>query len=121
MFPPSRLAEDLLRLTVTVDATSAWVAAEGEVDLNSAPHLGAALERVVAGGAREVTVVLDDVTFLDSGGLHVLAVAYRNASAAGARLRVTAAHRAVRRPLELSGLWRLVGTERALPGAKTVA
>lgn len=121
MLPPPRLAEDLLRLTVTAHATSVWVEAAGEVDNSSAPQLAAALENAVAGGASEVTAVLDDVTFLDSAGLHALATAYRSASAAGATLQVTGARRAVRRPLELSGLWRLVGTERGLPGVRTVA
>jgi anti-sigma B factor antagonist len=121
MLPPPRLAEEVLRLTVTADATSVWVEAEGEVDTNSAPQLVAALEKAVAGGAGEVTAVLDDVTFLDSAGLHALATAYRSASAVGATFQVTAARRAVRKPLELSGLWRLVGTERGLPGVRTVA
>jgi anti-sigma B factor antagonist len=115
------LAEDLLRVTVIADASSVWVEAAGEVDVTTAPQLSAALEDAVAGGATEVTAVLDDVTFLDSAGLHALATAYRGASAVGTKLHVTGAGSAVRRPLELSGLWRLIGSERGVPGARTIA
>jgi hypothetical protein len=44
MLPPLFPPDALIRLTVTADATSTWVAAEGEVANLSAPQLGAALE-----------------------------------------------------------------------------
>jgi anti-sigma B factor antagonist len=107
-------AEELLALTITSDAWSAQVTAAGEVDTCSAPRLAAALDTAVAGGAREVTVDLNAVTFLDSAGVHVLATAYSRARASETWLRVLASRRSVLRPLQLSGLWALLGADHGL-------
>jgi anti-sigma B factor antagonist len=57
------------------------VTAAGEVDASSAPQLAAVLEGVITDTSREVTVDLNGVTFLDSAGVHLLAAAYRRATA----------------------------------------
>jgi len=104
--PPT---SDLVTVTVsTVDAV-ARVTAVGEIDSTSAPVLREYLESVLDGGAQEFVVDLVQVTFLDSAGLCVLAAAHRRAGERGMRMRVLAASRAVIRPLQITGLWSLLG------------
>ena len=88
------------------------VTATGEIDCTSAPELRAILDRLVDDAPREIVVDLTGVTFLDSAGLCVLAAAHRRLLAAGGRLRVLAATRAVIRPLQITGLWNLLGGEQ---------
>jgi anti-sigma B factor antagonist len=82
----------------------ALVTASGEVDLETAPHLGdqalAALKDV------SVHLVLDlrGVTFMDSTGLKVLLAAAHRADLAGGSLVLVAPARPVHRILTLTGL-----------------
>jgi anti-sigma B factor antagonist len=107
----SYAVDDLLSVTVTDGPSSIHVSAAGEVDSHSAPRLAAALETAIAKGTRQVVADLEEVTFLDSAGVHVLGTAHRQARAAGGRLRVIASRRAVLRPLQLTGLWAVLSTE----------
>jgi anti-sigma B factor antagonist len=102
-------ADELFAVNVTTGARAVRVDATGEIDTFTAPGLAAALAHAVSSGVSEITVGLRDVTFLDSSGVHVIADTYRRAHAAGIRLRVSAPRRAVRRTLELTGLWPLLG------------
>jgi anti-sigma B factor antagonist len=79
------------------------LALAGELDMATAPEANAALERRLAQAPSVLVVDLTAVTFLGSVGLAALARAHE---AAGDRvsLRVVAANRAVRRPIELTGL-----------------
>jgi anti-sigma B factor antagonist len=103
---------DLVTFDVSVAGPSVCVRAVGEIDSTTAPlldqHLGAVLETDV----RELTVDLGGVTFLDSAGLCVLATAHRRAVRQGVHLRVLASSRAVIRPLQITGLWALLGAEQ---------
>ena len=98
-------------VTVDVSTTDAVVrvTAAGEVDSTSAPVLRECLDGILADGAQEFVVDLVGVTFLDSAGLCVLAATHRRATAQGARMRVVAASRAVIRPMQITGLWSLLG------------
>jgi len=58
---------------------------------------------------QQFVVDLVGVTFLDSAGLCVLAAAHRTAAARGIGMQVLAASRAVIRPLQITGLWSLLG------------
>lgn len=108
---------DLVTFDVTGSGPSVRLIATGEVDSSSAPLLRAELDTVLDGDVREVTIDLDGVTFLDSAGLSVLAGAHRRAGVRGVRLRVLASGRAVIRPLQITGLWELLGAEQIEPGA----
>jgi anti-sigma B factor antagonist len=101
-------------LTVLVSRTphGLCLTARGEVDSASAPGLRERLEAVVTSGAAEVVVDLTAVSFLDSAGLCALAVGHKLAQGHGTRLRVLAAGRAVVRPMQVTGLWDLLGAER---------
>jgi anti-sigma B factor antagonist len=105
-----------MTLGVSVEGPSALVAVGGEVDSTTAPLLGVeldtALDRLAGTPGAEVVIDLCEVTFLDSAGLSVLARGHRRAVSDGTRVRVLATNRAVARPLEITGLWDLLGVER---------
>jgi len=111
------LSGDLITVSVATTGPAARVATTGEIDSSSAPQLKAELDRLLDDGVGELTVDLDGVTFLDSAGLCVLAAAHRRAVAAGVRLRILASSRAVIRPMQITGLWDLLGVEQIAPGS----
>jgi anti-sigma B factor antagonist len=78
------------------------LAAGGDVDMQSAPHLRDALAGVLLPGA-PVVLDLSEIAFMDSAGLKELARAHRDAEEGGSRLVVIASG-AVTRVLELSGV-----------------
>jgi anti-sigma B factor antagonist len=100
---------DLVTVTVSTSDAVVRVAATGEIDSTSAPVLREHLDTVLDSGAQEFVVDLVQVTFLDSAGLCVLAGAHRRAGERGIRMRVLASSRAVIRPLQITGLWSLLG------------
>ena len=109
--PPT---DDLISLSVVTTDTTARVRTTGEVDSTSAAQLHAELDAQLDAGVRELIVDLDGVTFLDSAGLCALAAIHRRATGQGVRLRVLASHRAVIRPLQITGLWDLFGAEQTV-------
>jgi anti-sigma B factor antagonist len=108
---------DIVTVRVTEAGSTAVVAVAGEVDSSSAPVLRKELDAVLDLGAAEVVVDLCRVDFLDSAGLAVLAGAHRRAGLDGVRLRVLASGRPVTRPMQITGLWQLLGAELVQPGA----
>jgi anti-sigma B factor antagonist len=110
--PPT---SDLVTIDVATAGSSATVTASGEIDSTSAPVLRERLEGLLAGELEEFVVDLVGVSFLDSAGLCVLAAAHRQAAAQGVKMRVLAASRAVIRPLQITGLWALLGAAQVEP------
>ncbi|MDK3257938.1 STAS domain-containing protein [Blastococcus capsensis] len=98
----------LVTLAVAGSASHPQLTVTGEVDCSSAPEVRAVLDQLVDAAPTEIVVDLTGVTFLDSAGLSTLAAAHRRALAAGGRLRLLAATRAVIRPLQITGLWDLL-------------
>lgn len=117
MTEPVLVASDEMTVTVTVDEVHAWVCVTGEVDACAAPRLASVLREALAGPVCEVTVALQDVTFLDSSGVSAVVAAYRHGRTLGVPLRVSAASRAARRPLQLTGVWALVASDPDGTGA----
>ncbi|MGY2067235.1 STAS domain-containing protein [Blastococcus sp. SYSU DS0619] len=107
----------LVTLEVSGAASRPRLTAAGEIDCTSAPQVRAVLDRLVDAAPQEIVVDLTAVTFLDSAGLCALAATHRRAVAAGGRLRVLAATRAVIRPLQITGLWDMLGGEQIGPAA----
>ncbi|RBY97990.1 anti-sigma factor antagonist [Blastococcus sp. TF02-8] len=105
----------LVTLTLTGATAMPSLAATGEVDCTTAPQVRALVEQLLDDGARDLTLDLTAVTFLDSAGLQVLALLHRRAAADQVRLRVLAATRAVIRPMQITGLWDLLGGQRVEP------
>jgi anti-sigma B factor antagonist len=81
------------------------LAVAGEVDLDSADVLRAAIDEALAGEAGVALVVdLDHVTFLDSTGIAVLVAGRHAAAERGWVLRVVNPRGMVRRVLEITGV-----------------
>jgi anti-sigma B factor antagonist len=81
------------------------VALHGEIDLSTSPLLRATLVSLIDGGARELTVDMSEVTFVDSTGLGVLVGALQLLqSHGGDGLSVRGVGPVVRRVFELTGL-----------------
>jgi anti-sigma B factor antagonist len=120
--PLSSTTSQIVSFAVSSADAVVRVTAVGEVDSSSAPLLRTELETALDGGdLRELVVDLDGVTFLDSAGLSVLAGAHRRAAGRDVRLRVLASGRAVIRPLQITGLWDLLGAEQVEPGTGSAA
>ena len=100
---------DLVTVDVSTTESVVRVTAAGEIDSTSAPVLRERLDGILDSGAPEFVVDLVGVTFLDSAGLCVLAATHRRATAQGARMQVVAASRSVIRPMQITGLWALLG------------
>jgi anti-anti-sigma factor len=107
-------APRLLDVAVRAENGTAIVTVQGEVDMASAPQLQAALEDTQRGGDALV-VDMSEVGFLGSAGLSVLLV-ISEAAAPGAGLRVVVSD-AVRRPIELTGLDKLLSVHESLADA----
>lgn len=106
-FPASPEVSSAPLLTVQPHPQSepgVWcVRVAGELDLATAPLLSVELHLVLA-VADTVLVDLTEVAFLDAVGLTVLLTAQTAARRQNKRLRVVAAHRAVRRVVDLFDL-----------------
>ncbi|SHF02085.1 STAS domain-containing protein [Streptoalloteichus hindustanus] len=93
------------------------VAADGEIDMLTAPTLRDELAGHQSAGARVVVVDLGGVGFLASSGLAVLVTAHSELAARGAQLRLVVRNRAVSRPLALTGLTTALALYPDLPAA----
>ena len=85
-------------------AGSSRVMLSGELDLDSAPDLLAAVVEELRAGAREVLVDVGGLVFIDSSGLGTLVGCWRRAKDAGAALSVVNPGGDVRTTLEITGL-----------------
>lgn len=104
-----RSASDLLDVTVAKSSGRVLVTASGEVDLHTSPLLREALNDAFAGDPELVELDLSGITFLASSGLSVLVGSLEEAEQRCCTLRLTGGSRAVRRPLEIIGLWLRLG------------
>ena len=94
-------------LEVRPDLAAAVLAVRGEVDVDTAPELEAALTLLLRSGVDHLTVDVAGVTFIDSSGLYVLARAGRQArEKVGLVVRNPGPH--VGKVLSLSGLERVL-------------
>lgn len=101
------VADDLLGVDIVTSSRGfvVTVSPTGEIDFVTAPVLRSALLSCLLPPCTDVIVNLDGVTFLNSAGLTVLAEAQHLAEADGIYLTIRGGQRAVRRPLEITGLW----------------
>ncbi|GAA3820666.1 MULTISPECIES: STAS domain-containing protein [Pseudonocardiaceae] len=110
MTPPSEQpppVELSIRSHREADDGTLVIEVTGEVDLDTAPHLAAAIIECLDREASRGPCILDltAVTFLDSAGLTVLLQATRHAGRRHASLPVVVdANRPVIRPIEVTGL-----------------
>lgn len=99
--PRPTLVPGELGVTLERSDSGVLLSIEGEIDTLTADDLERGCEQLLAAPSDVLVIDLTEVTFLASSGLAVL---IRAAHRAGERrLRLVAAARAVRRPLEITG------------------
>jgi anti-sigma B factor antagonist len=69
-------------------ATCRVVQPSGQLDMETAPRLRAAIDQLIQGGDRRIVVDLGRLTFCDSIGLSTLVVAARTCATDGGYLRL---------------------------------
>ena len=85
------------------DHETAWIRADGELDIASAPRLKRTLRDAIE-SARSVVLDLRGLTFIDSTGIHVLIETDAQARRAGRRLTLVRGAAHIERVFELVGL-----------------
>ncbi len=108
-------ASRMLDVKVYSEGTATVIAVRGEIDIASVPHLQSALEEGQRSGG-QLVVDMTNVGFMGSAGLSALMVA--SEAAKPLRLRVVASD-AVRRPIEVTGLDKLLEMFPTLDDALT--
>lgn len=105
-----------MSVTVSRVGEAAVVGFAGEIDMATSQQARAAVQHGLDSGPAVLVVDLTAVSFLSSTGLAVLVHAQQ---AAGDRIsvRVVAADRVVRRPIELTGLDKTLAVFASLPEA----
>jgi anti-anti-sigma factor len=76
----------------------------GEIDMATAPRLTDQINAALSTTPRLLVIDLTKVTFLSSAGLSALASGQQQAAAQSTRFRVAAAGLATSRPIQLTGL-----------------
>jgi len=79
------------------------IALSGDLDLATAPILSEKLAPFERNGVSTIILDLQDLTFIDSTGMHVFLEARRRAMSNGHRLLLSGAGPAARRLFELTG------------------
>ncbi len=120
---PSRhvVAGASLDVTVTSQNGYAVVSVQGEIDVATAPQLGADLGRVLDGGAEALVLDLEGVSFLDSTGLGVLVAAHRRTARSGGSLSLVCHEPRCLRVMEITGLTKLFDLQPSVAAATAVA
>jgi anti-anti-sigma factor len=80
------------------------VALRGEVDAHSSAKLTAAVDQLLEAGATAVLLDATEVSFIDSSGLRVLAVASNSLAERGGTFVIDGMSAAMQRILEVTGL-----------------
>lgn len=93
------------------------LAAQGELDLHTAPQFSGALLAIVEPDA-SVIADLTAVTFIDSTGAAVFVHALERAREVGATLAVVAPHPRVRKVFQITGLDALLPVHDSLASAR---
>ena len=86
----------------SISLTGSHVAVVGEIDAHTAPEVSTALSGL--SGSDDISLDLQDVTFIDSSGLRVIIEAHKRADAEQRRLLISNPSKAVRRLIEVTGL-----------------
>jgi anti-anti-sigma factor len=106
-------------ITVTSDYpnhTTALVVVAGEIDISTAPLVADELAIALRPPPPELLFLdLSQVAFMGSEGVRLLIEAHERARLVKSHLRVVASHRAVRRPLEVTGIATMLEIHDSLP------
>lgn len=106
-----------LGLDVARSGEVSVVTVRGDLDLASAPRLRTtALDELLA-GRRHLVLDLHDLEFLDSVGLGMIVAILKRARSLGGEVALVVGTERIRRPLELSGVARIVAVHADLATA----
>jgi anti-sigma B factor antagonist len=100
-------APDPITTSVAHQEGVAVVSIGGEIDLSTAPAFEAAISGALVDDPRVLVIELSQVRFMASAGLRVLAAAHETASKS-AQVAIVANNPATNRPIELTGLDKLM-------------
>lgn len=93
---------------LSIEATSTpeahTIVLTGEVDLQGAPKVEAALKDAFKGEPELIVIDLSNLTFIDSSGLHALVTGHERCRARGHELRIIPGPANVQRLFELTGM-----------------
>ena len=104
-----------LNVSVSFVGDRAVLDVRGEVDILTAPDLGALVDAVIDQGHRFVSLDLAAVDFMDASGLRVIAGAARRLNPAAGELAIRSPSKMVRRMLDITGLTAVVRLEQERP------
>ena len=108
-------------ITVELAGDRALLRVHGEVDVVTAPELGAVLEAVAAGPRSSAVLDLGDVTFMDARGLGVVARSVSDLRPSGRRLTLRSVDAFRARLLAIAELDQLVDLEPPAAGPAVAA
>jgi anti-anti-sigma factor len=94
---------DVLSVVVQEAGESASLRLSGDLDLSSAPQFERALAQVLATPRRQLTIDLQELSFVDSSGLRAILAAQRECEGASCALTLIAGEQA-RRLFDLTGV-----------------
>lgn len=93
-----------LQLSARANKTCTVIEIGGQLDMDTAPLLDEILQRVADGGAVQVVLDFADVSFMDSSGLGVLMVWFKELRGRGGRLCVAGTRELVAYVLRVSAV-----------------
>lgn len=91
-------------VSIVTTGTSATVALRGELDINSAADLDAALDSLINAGPKETVFDLSELTFVDSSGIAALISMQKQLSEQGRHLIIHSPRPFVAKVLEITDL-----------------
>jgi anti-anti-sigma factor len=91
------------------DGETGLLTLSGELDIATVPRVEEAVERILATGAKRLTLDLRELDFIDSSGLRMCIVLDQRATSEGWTLGLT------RPPRQALTAFRVSGVEEALP------
>jgi anti-anti-sigma factor len=100
--------DDDLSIRTSVEATTATVAAEGEIDLSTVDELRSAVTAAADAGVETLRLDLTGVEFIDSAGLGGLLELRSTLRARSVTLQISAEDGPVRQAMEITGLSELL-------------
>ncbi len=93
---------------LTIDVTSTpdahTIVLTGEADLLGTPKIEAAIKDAYTSRAKLIVIDLSNLTFIDSSGLHALAVGHQQCQAGGQEMRIIPGPANVQRLFEITGM-----------------
>jgi anti-sigma B factor antagonist len=97
-----------LRVDLATEGGRGVITVQGEIDLATVGALRTAIVEATQTGVRELTLDLDQVTYIDSSGLGTLIGAHKRLDAAGGRLVVLCTQDRILRLFSITGVDRVL-------------